>query len=64
LIITCAYYGGADVNAVTVNGETALMLAAANAKSVSLLIFFQNARIQNCGTNQVNRLLTMQSRPK
>jgi ankyrin repeat protein len=44
LIITCAYYGGvsnckvlldhgADVNAVTVNGETALMLAASNAKS-------------------------------
>jgi ankyrin repeat protein len=44
LIITCAYYGGvalckvlldhgANVNAVTVNGETALMLAASNAKS-------------------------------
>ncbi len=44
LIIACAYYGGvplcrvlldhgANVNAVTVNGETALMLAASNAKS-------------------------------
>lgn len=44
LIVTCAYYGGvslcrvllnhgADINAVTINGETALMLAASNAKA-------------------------------
>lgn len=44
LIVTCAYYGGvplcrvllnygADINAVTINGESALMLAASNAKA-------------------------------
>lgn len=53
LIISCAYYAGvplcrvllnhgADVNAVTVNGETALMLAAKNAKSDVVAYLLKN----------------------